>query len=193
MKKKFLKAFIFWLPFAAVITFACGLSYLLVQQDIRTNANDPQTQIAEDISGALASGATPQDIVPPGEAMDISTSLDPYVIIFSASGTVLGSSATLNGQTPLMPSDVFASVRQHGEDKFTWQPAPGVRSAVVVDAVPAPGSGFVLAGRSIRVIETREDNILRLAELSWLAGIVVMFIIIWAMVVLYEKHEHWKI
>jgi hypothetical protein len=161
----------------------------LVQQDIRQTANDPQISIAEDLSVALSSGdARPQDIVPPGQTVDISTSLDPYVIIYDASGTVLASSATLGGQTPTVPSGVFTSVAQHGEDRFTWQPRVGVRNAVVVDAWSGSGaSGFILVGRSMREVEIREDNILHIAELAWILGLIVMFVLIWAVIVAYKK------
>jgi hypothetical protein len=45
----------------------------------------------------------------------------------------------------LPPPGVFASVSANGEDRVTWQPAPGVRSWIVVDAFRG---GFVIAGRS---------------------------------------------
>jgi hypothetical protein len=183
MKKILFKSFLLWLPFAALISFVCLLSYVLVQQNFRQTANDPQVQIAEDIAQAIGTGVSPQEIVSPGvQTVDIATSLDPYVIIFNASGTILASSATLHGQPPTLPQGVSASVIQHGgEDRFTWQPAPGVRSAVVVDHVAASGNSpesFVLAGRSIREIEIREENTAHIAGLGWIAGLVVMFGII---------------
>jgi len=193
MKNILKKSFFFWLPFAAVITFACLLAYVVIQQDIRQSANDPQIQIAEDVSQALASGASPSAIIPPGQKIDINKNLDPYIMIFDASGAMIGSSAVLNGQTPAVPAGIFASVRAHGEDKFTWEPIHGIRSAVVVVPVSAPGSGFVLAGRSLRIIETREDSMLHLVELAWLAGLIVMFALIWVMVDYHKKHEAWHI
>jgi hypothetical protein len=195
MNKILLKSFPIWIPFAALLTFACFFSYGLVQQDLRQTANDPQIQIVEDISQALASGgATPQDIVPPGQTLDISTSLDSYVIVYDATGAVLASSATLNGKTPTVPQGVFASLRRYGIDnaqnRFTWEPAPGVRSAAVVTAFSGPASssqGFVLAGRSLREVEIREDNMLRITVLAWLAGLVGMFLIIWFAIWIYKK------
>jgi hypothetical protein len=203
MKKHFSKAAIIWIPFAAVITFACLLGYILVQQDLRQTANDPQTQIATDVAADLAQGAPPQEIVSQSQAVDISSSLDPFVIIYDASGMPLASSAALDGATPKLPPAVFAYVAQHGEDSFTWQPAPGVRNAVIVEpwtndgagnptlGIPTstPSSGFVLAGRSLREIEIREDNILHIAELAWLLGIIVMFFIVIGAVSWYEKRK----
>jgi hypothetical protein len=190
MKKILFKSFFIWLPFAALITFACLLSYLLVQQDLRMTANDPQIEVAEDVAQALGNGISPQDIVPPGQVINIATSLDPFIIIFDALGKVLASSATLNGTTPAVPNGVFASVAQHGEDRITWQPQPGVRSAAVIDSFAGNASssgGFVLAGRSLREIEIREDNVLHLAMLAWIAGLIAMFAVVWAVVWMYKR------
>lgn len=189
MKRTFLKIFLLWLPFAALVTFVCLLGYALVQQDLRQTANDPQEQIVQDISAALSSGnATPQEIAPPGQTVDISTSLDPYVIVVDSTGTVLSSSAVLGGRFPVVPDGVFKDVLQHGEDRFTWQPQVGVRSAVVVDAWNSgTASGFVIVGRSIREIEMREDNVLHLAEIAWLVGLLAMLAVVWIVVWAYEK------
>ena len=54
---------------------------------------------------------------------------------------------------------------------MTWQPRSGVRIAAVV--VPWRG-GTVLAGRSLRLVETREDEALLLAAGGWLVGLVVI-------------------
>lgn len=204
MKKIFKKAFIVWMPFAAVIVFVSLLGYGLVQQDLRQSANDPQIQAAEDVASELSQGAPPQGIVPPGQTVDIAKSLDTYVIIYDASGAPAASSASLDGAPiPNLSSGVFTYVTQHGEDRFTWQPAPGVRSAVVVTpwtntgagnpalGIPTgtPTSGFVLAGRSVREIEVREQRMMEIAALACLAGLIVMFFIMWGMLWLYEKER----
>ena len=54
-----------WIPLAVVITCLSGLIYLTVQQDIRIGANDPQIQIAEDLTNQLSSGQNPQNLIPP--------------------------------------------------------------------------------------------------------------------------------
>ena len=54
---------------------------------------------------------------------------------------------------------------------MTWQPRSGVRVATV--AIPWTG-GTVVAGRSLRAIETRIESIQLLALLGWLAGLVVV-------------------
>ena len=160
-----------------------GLIYAAVQQDIRQGANDPQIQMAEDIAAKLANGEQVQNVVP-SEKVDIAKSLAPYVIIFDANGNPVASSAQLNGQTPTIPSGVFDYVRQNGEDRITWQPQAGVRSAVVVTNIKGLNSGFVLAGRSLREVEKREDNLLLILLSGW---IVMLFITLVATTIIFRK------
>ncbi len=153
---------------AIVITGFAGLLEATVQQVLRQSADDPQIQIAEDTAAALTNGQQAQNVVP-AEKVDIAKSLATYIIVFDASGKVIASSAQLNGQTPTLPAGVFDSVKQNGEDRITWQPQTGVRSAVVVTQFQGSNAGFVLAGRSLREVEIREDDILHIILLGWVA------------------------
>ncbi len=162
----------YWLLIAVIITGCSGLIYAVVQQDLRQSADDPQIQMAEDAAAKLAGGQQAQSIVPT-EKVDIAKTLAPYIIVFDATGKPIASSAQLNGQTPTIPPGVFDYVRQHGEDRITWQPQPGVRSAVVVTQFQGQNSGFVLAGRSLREVEIREDDILHIVEVGWLGMLLV--------------------
>ena len=157
---------------AVIVTGFSGLIYTAVQQDIRQSADDPQIQMAEDTAAKLANGQQVQNVVP-SEKVDIARSLAPYIIVFDTSGKPIASSAVLDGQIPTIPPGVFDYVRQHGEDRITWQPQPGVRSAVVVTQFQGPNSGFVLAGRSLREVEIREDDILHIVEVGWLGMLLV--------------------
>jgi len=162
----------YWLLMAAIVTGLSGLLYAAVQQDLRQSANDPQIQMAEDTAAKLADGQQVQNVVP-SEKVDIANSLAPYIIIFDATGKPIASSVQLNGQTPTIPSGVFDYVRQNGEDRITWQPQSGVRSAIVVTQFKGPNPGFVLAGRSLREVEIREDDIMHLILLGWIAILLV--------------------
>ena len=160
---------------AVIVTGLSGLTYTAIQQDLRQSADDPQIQMAEDTAAKLADGQQLQNVVP-SEKVDIATSLAPYIIVFDASGKPIASSALLDGQTPTIPSGVFDYVRQHGEDRITWSPQSGVRSAIVVTQFHGPNPGFVLAGRSLREVEIREDNILKIIFAGWIAILVVTFL-----------------
>jgi sensor histidine kinase regulating citrate/malate metabolism len=173
----------YWLLSVIVVSGLIGLIYAAVQQDIRQGANDPQIQMAEDIAAKLANGEQVQNVVP-SEKVDIAKSLAPYVIIFDANGNPIASSAQLDGQTPTIPSGVFDSVRQNGEDRITWQPQAGVRSAVVVTQYKGQNSGYVLAGRSLREVEKREDNLLLILLTGW---VVMLFVTLVATAILFWK------
>ncbi len=156
-----------WIPLAVVITALCGLVFLAVQQELRQSANDPQIQIAGDAAAALENGAAAESIVP-SEKVAIERSLSPFVMVFNDGGEVIGSSALLHGQIPQLPAGVLDYVRSHGEDRVTWQPEPGVRIAAVIVRHAGAQPGFVLAGRSLREVEVREDNVQLEATAAWI-------------------------
>lgn len=144
-----------WVPIAFAATALAGTTYLTVQQNYRLTANDPQIQMAEDISASSLDTAVKQ--ISASTKIDISASLSPFVVIFDNNGNVLASDATLNGQTPSLPSGVLDYVKSHGEDRVTWQPQNGVRIAAVIN--PSKTAGFVLVGRNLREVEIRENNL----------------------------------
>src|SRR5579859_3595514 len=153
-----------WVPLAVAVTGLAALVYGAVQQDLRQTANDPQAQLAEDAAARLDAGAAPDEVVP-GATVEMAASLAPYVIVFDANGAQVASSAQLHGAAPPFPASVFDSTRARGEEAITWQPEAGVRSAVVVHSWR---DGFVVAGRSLRLTEQRENQILLLSAGMWL-------------------------
>jgi len=156
-----------WLPIAVAVTLLTALVYVVVQQDLRLSANDPQIQLAEDAATALA-GGQPAQSVANGPTVDMAQSLGPYLIVFDDGGHPIAASGTLDGKVPAPPAGVFTYVAAHGEERLTWQPRSGVRvAAVVVRYAGAASSGYVLAGRSLREVEQREDQLLALAALAW--------------------------
>lgn len=157
-----------WLPLAAVGIVACGVIYVVAQQGLRIGANDPQIQMAQDGAAALAAGATPASLMGQGP-VEMSQSLAPFVIVFDETGMPLASSARLHGRLPALPAGLLDYVREHGEDRVTWQPESGVRMATVIVHVPGGPGGFVLAGRSLLEVEKRIDQAQLLSGLGALA------------------------
>jgi len=135
-----------------------GLFYIAVQQDMRIGANDLQIQLSEDGARALAEQQPLDSVVPPGK-IDISQSLAPYRIVFDAQGSPVASNAVLHGAVPDIPKDLFDYTRIRGEDRVTLMPEPGVRSAAVMISVASEPGGFVIAGRSLREVEKRIDQL----------------------------------
>lgn len=157
-----------WLPLAAAGVLVCGVIYVVAQQGLRIGANDPQIQMAQDGAAALAAGATPASLMGQGP-VEMSQSLAPFVIVFDDSGMPLASSARLHGRMAALPGGLLDYVRQHGEDRVTWQPESGVRLATVIVPVPGGPGGFVLAGRSLLEVEKRIDQAQLLSSLGALA------------------------
>ena len=156
-----------WLPVAVLATVMAGLVYGVGQHILRSGADDPQVELARDVAARWNAGAGPASLVPATQT-EVGRSLAPFLIVFDGSGGQVASSALLDGSTPQLPSGVFQSVRMAGEDRITWQPAPGVRIAAVI--VPAQ-HGFVLAGRSLQLVEEREDDTLLLVLLGWFGAL----------------------
>jgi len=160
-----------WIPLVVATTVLCGLVYLAVQQDYRQSANDPQIQVSEDLSRALSTGEDIAKLVPT-ETVDLSTSLATFMIVYDDSGQIVASTAKLDGATPTLPSGVLDFVKTHGQERLTWQPKTGVRSATVVTRFVGKSSGYVLAGRSLREVEKREEQLLAQISLAWVAAIL---------------------
>ena len=158
------RAVLLWVPIAVAATGVCGIVYGAVQQDLRQGANDPQIQMAEDAARRLDAGAAPGGVVP-AESIDMGESLRPYLMVFDTSSRLVASSVTLHGGPPPFPSSVFEQVRGRvAQDRITWQPEAGVRSAVVVQAWR---DGYVVAGRSLRLVEERVDRLSLLTGVVW--------------------------
>ena len=157
-------------PAAAVLTVACLLVFVGLQQVLRQGANDPQIQLAEDTARALDGGAVPATLVA-GSKVDIGTSLAPFIAVYDQSGAVLATDGTLDGSPPRPPIGVLEAARSAGIDKVTWQPRAGVRIAAVV--VPW-GGGTVLAGRSLRIVEERVSQLQVLDLAAWLGGLIAV-------------------
>ena len=69
----------------------------------------------------------------------------------------------------------FASnVRPAGEDRITWQTASGLRFATaIIHFNASTSSGFVLAGRSLREVESREGQLEWIVLAGWAVTLVI--------------------
>jgi hypothetical protein len=158
-----------WIPVALAITAAVGFTYLATQQSYRNGLDDPQVQLALDASRRLTAGDSPQSVIPTA-VTDVDASLAPFVIVYSSDNTPLAWSGTLNGNAPVPPTGVLDAARASTPNKVTWQPAAAVRIASV-SAAAADGR-VVLAGRNMRLVEARIDDLGKLALLAWAAAVL---------------------
>jgi hypothetical protein len=166
-----------WIPLFVLATCICGLIYLTTQQVLRMNANDPQIQMAEDTAQALGENTLSPSLLP-DQQIDIESSLAPFLVIYNDQGIPQASSGRLHGELPELPSGVFQYVKEKGEDRITWQPESGVRIAAVVIRYDGKQSGYVMAGRSLREVEKRVDQLGMIALVAWLVTLVASFLIV---------------
>jgi hypothetical protein len=160
-----LRAILLFLPLAVLASGLAGTIYVVVQQELRSGADSPQLQLAEDAARALNGGAAAASVT--GAAtVDIAQSLAPYVVVFDANGHPLASSGQLDGAPPAPPKGVLDAAVADGSNRVTWQPRADVRLATVT--VPWSG-GTVMAGRSLREVERREDQALAVVAAGWAA------------------------
>ncbi|PJE76127.1 hypothetical protein COV04_01190 [Candidatus Uhrbacteria bacterium CG10_big_fil_rev_8_21_14_0_10_48_11] len=174
------RLFFSWTVFAIAITCVMLLSYAIGQQVLRLSANDPQVEITEEVTQVLASGVSPANILP-NQQVDLARSLGVYVMILDDQGKALGSTAMLDGKSPSVPLGALAYAAAHGDNRITWQPKAGVRSAVVIRPYTNGSThGYVVAGRSLREVEKRIDV---LTVLSFTAWLITLFIVAGALIV----------
>ncbi len=177
-----------WLPIGLAIVMVSGLAYVLAQQILRQNANDPQIQMAED-AAALLANAKNESLPIPNEVIDYGKSLAPFLMVFDDAGTVVGSSGKLNGIVEIPPAGVLDYAREHGEDRVTWQPSPTTRIAAVIVRVEGTRPGFVLAGRSLREVEERSNLLLSLVVLGLIVMLAASLLLVVALELIFSRHK----
>lgn len=158
-----------WILLSGLVTVVAVAAFIVLQQELRGAANHPQVEMAREAVGKLNGGANPQSVVN-GASVDIASSSHTYLIVVDASGALLASSAQLEGRAVSPPPGVFAYVRDHGEDVISWEPAAGVRSAIVVDSFDG---GYVVAGRSLSGTEQAEAALGIRVIFGWAAAVAL--------------------
>lgn len=172
------EAFKSWFPLVVLATFLAGTFYVASQQMLRQSANDPQIQLAEDWSANIVSGTDPARL-DLGMFIDPAHSLQPFGIVYDQDGAIVASSVTAPS-TMKQPNGVFDSVdgAKDNKVKFTWQPASGERYAVVIKRANLQNkSYYVLAGRNLREVESREANVFWIVFVGWLSAIAATWVI----------------
>ena len=108
-----------FIPLAFTLTIMVGLVYVAVQQNFRTNANDPQIQLAEDFANQLLAGRT-VDSINTSISIDMVKSLALFIFVYDDAGNILAGSGKINGQYPALPAGVLDHAREDGENRITW-------------------------------------------------------------------------
>lgn len=162
------------LPLTLALVLVVGFVYAVLQQDYRQNANDPQIGLANDVAMEMSAGSLPEDALDAhGTKVDPRKSFAVFGAIVDSTGKVTASNMQVDNSTPLPPKGVLTAATLNHQNRITWQPEPGVRIALVVQAYKHDDhTGYVLVGRNIKEVETREDMLFWMAAVT--AGAVVL-------------------
>jgi sensor histidine kinase regulating citrate/malate metabolism len=179
------KAWMYWLLITISITITAIMVYGVGQQILRQSADDPQIQIAEDTAKALERGQTIS--IPPSAKNDVSKSLTSFIVVYDASKKFVTSSITVNNNNPVLPISMLEQVDKKGETKVTWEPAKGIKAAVVIVKHGGQAPGYVAIGRSLREIDKRINDMGNLIVLIWLISIIAILAILWLANIVYDK------
>jgi len=171
------KYFIWWTGGFLIVSLIFGGIYLTVQQGLRQGANDPQIQLASDISAELAGGASPTEFDSVNKT-DISKSIAPFLMIFGSDGKLLASTGKLDGADMAVPKGSLDYAKSHRDNRVTWQPKVGVRNALVIVPFKGTQEGFVAVGRSLREVEKRETFTFEAVALLWLVSMIIFSLLI---------------
>jgi hypothetical protein len=155
--------------------FGCFATFIF-QGLLRRGANEPQIQMGAAYASKIESGIKPADAIPRNN-VDIENSLEPFTIFYDDDGAPVTATGHLNQTIPTPPAGVFNYVRSHAgrTDNITWQPQPDVRIAAIVRRISGPHPGYLITGRSLRLVEEQE-NILR--DMVFGGWFLVVFLLI---------------
>jgi len=156
----------------AIITLILVLIYAIVQQTYRSNANDPQVQIAHELRARLQKGQS----LGFDDTIELESSLSVFKGAYDKNGNPLQSTGVLNGQVPTLPKGVFKYARANGEHWITWQPQQNVRMATGIISVNAAPIAYLAVGRSLREVEERSSGIAKTIFMGWILCICIVLI-----------------
>jgi hypothetical protein len=172
--KTLARIFIAWLPLAVAITGICLLAYVVGQQGFRQGFNDTQVQLAEQVAAKLSRGQSPQEVTA-SDQVDVRNSEAPFIIIYDKDRNVVSGNGSFDGRIPTPPRGVFDNIG-FWRWGHTWQPDPHVRIDVaIVPYISQSGTGYVLAGREMRVVEMHIEHIGGLVFIAWLVILIATF------------------
>lgn len=161
------------LALAVILTLLGGAASVTMQQMLRRGANQPQLDMVDWYAGEITAGEDPGNVIPPGY-VDAERSLQPFVIFYDDQGKPGPGTGYLDQVLPAPPSGVFDFVRKQGKENVTWQPRPGVRLASVIKRVNGKKAGFVLAARSLTLVEEQETLLWRITIGGWITVMLLL-------------------
>lgn len=156
---------IVWVLGFVLVTGIFGTVYVAAQQSVRASANtEPAAAAAREVQLLAAGSGTLSE-----QRVELTADSGPFVVVYDADNAPVAGTVVRNGALPVVPTGLLAAARVEGQDKVTWQPAAGLRFAVVARA--ASDGRVAVGGQSLAPFEDRDAQTLSLVGLGWLASI----------------------
>jgi hypothetical protein len=166
MPTKVIKPIVLFILLSILFSGVYLTVYVTVHQSLRQSANDPQIQLAEDVASKLESGKQ-TDLQP---TIPSKNSLAPFVMIIDKDHKLVKSNAADIATLPLPPTGSFNLAKAGSEITFTWEPEHNLRFAAVIRYVKVGDKDvYVLAARSLREVEVRENRAFVTVAMAWVA------------------------
>ncbi len=179
MKSLFAMRVFRFIPFAGLSIAVFLVIYISGQQIYRTNANDPQIQMADDASRFLNRGGKPSELLSQTSRVDLLTSLLPFIAIYDSTGKLIGTNAFFDSTPISIPATAITSAKEGKQNRITWQAKNGIRSALVVNYfTQGPVFGYVAVGRALKEIENRISDLGKICFFAWIATNFFVFILV---------------
>jgi len=163
-----------------VVGCACGITlfwvglFVIMRQTGRLKINRPLVAMIDEAIVKLGKGAEITSVIP-RKNIDMTLDNEEYMIIINERGEVAAGSIRLEGITPIPPKGVLDYAKDRGINRVAWQPKKGIRSAIVVKPYP---HGWILAGRSLKEVETEEKNWMKVLGIFWAGTMTAGWLVI---------------
>jgi len=177
------KIFLSWLFTLVIVSMVLATIYVAAHFVLRSSANDPQAQLANDTAWRVAIEFAQNGKATPltDSKINLATSQAPFVILYDKNKQAYDSTALLDNKIPELPQGVLDHVEPGKRHTVTWQPTEDTRIAAV--AVSAGDYGYVVSGRLLDETDVRIGELNKIIALSFASILVVTTI---GFVVLYK-------
>ena len=172
-----------------IITIVIGLVYVGVQQTYRSNANDPQMQILYYLRDALEKGNHPAPLLT--DSIDLQKSLSVFIAAYDPVYKPVWCNGYLQKSKPQLPKELFRQARINGEHWVTWQPQRCVRIALGIVHVQTGSVSYIVAGRSLKLVEQRVSKLMTMTFMCWLLCFSII-LVNWFVHFVRIHHTHQK-
>ncbi|HSW99153.1 MAG TPA: hypothetical protein VLF71_04910 [Candidatus Saccharimonadales bacterium] len=153
----------------ALLFIIFGTIFGVVQQVLRSGANDPQIQMAENVSASLEMGVPTSQLIT--GVVRLNANLAPFVMVYDKAGNLLSGNALIGKTAAKIPPGVLTAADGRDYNALTWQPQPDIRVATVT---VASEHYYVVSGRSLKEVEKREQQTLNIALFGGVAAAAIL-------------------